>query len=96
MEKRHTLFFVESFVRNHRMTRPTHSMKDSHDILAVLLAADDHPHLREEATYREAKALLDESAELQRDYEEARTFFDKHPVLVGIRPMPEDVRDRIQ
>jgi hypothetical protein len=63
--------------------------------VAVLLAADDYPHLREEAEYQQAKAQLDASPELQRAYEEARSFHSHHPALVGIGPMPNDVRERI-
>jgi hypothetical protein len=70
-------------------------MKDLYDILAVLLAADEHPHMKDEPAYQEAKAKLDASDEVQTAYEEARMFFEKHPVLVGIGPMPVDVRKRI-
>lgn len=70
-------------------------MKATHDILAVLLAADDYPPLLEEETYREAKARLDASPDLRKEYEEARTFNQRHPALVDVGDMPDATRERI-
>jgi hypothetical protein len=71
-------------------------MNDSEDILARLLAADEHPLLREEPDVQEAQRLLDADTDLQAQLEEARSFFAKHPALVRIGDMPLDTRKRIE
>ncbi|MDF3129504.1 hypothetical protein P0Y35_09890 [Kiritimatiellaeota bacterium B1221] len=71
-------------------------MKDSIDVIAKLLSAADHPHLRDEPDFVEAEKMLAASPELQRQYAESKTFFEAHPVLTQIEGMPEDCRQRIQ
>ena len=70
-------------------------MSNSHDTLAILLAADDYPALRDDPAYIEAQTRLEASEELKQAYEEARAFNERHPVLVDAGRMPNDVRERI-
>lgn len=63
--------------------------------LAWLLAAEDHPHLKKEEGYLEAKAQLDHSPEMQTHFHEALAFTQKHPALFAFNTMPHDVRLRI-
>jgi|GEM_PF-1338791 len=71
-------------------------MKDHIDTLALLLAAEQHPHLKDQPEYREAKQKLEESASLQADFADSKAFFEVHPVLVGVDRMPTDTRARIE
>jgi len=70
-------------------------MNEPNDILAWLLAAEEHPHLRQEVEYLHAEEALHASPELRRALEEARIFAQKHPRLLGFGTMPGDVRLRI-
>jgi len=70
-------------------------MNSHHDILARVLAAEDHPHLLEEPEFREAKAAVDSSSELQEALDDARQFSHSHPRLMDVSGMPSDVRERI-
>jgi len=70
-------------------------MKDPHNILAHLLAADDHPPLREEPEFLKAREAMEADAELQKAYEEAKRFAEAHPVLIRTDVMPQDIRMRI-
>lgn len=70
-------------------------MKFSEESLAWLLAAEDHPHLKNEDGYQAAKQQLETSPELSARFEEAKHFAQMHPILFGFDPMPGDVRDRI-
>lgn len=70
-------------------------MKDSQEMLAWLLAGEEHPYLQTEAEYLEARAALEASPALQREFATQKAFLDKHPRLIGFDRMPEDVRLRI-
>lgn len=71
-------------------------MKNDHyDILALLLAAEEHPHLKDKPEFREARERLEASASLQAELAECRAFFQSHPALVRIAGMPDDTRERI-
>lgn len=70
-------------------------MKLSDESLAWLLAAEEHPHLKNEDGYLAAKQHLENPPELSGRFEEAKHFAQMHPLLFGFEPMPGDVRDRI-
>ncbi|MCC5844067.1 MAG: anti-sigma factor [Verrucomicrobia bacterium] len=70
-------------------------MNHTDETLAWLLAAEDHPHLKNEAEYDAAKSQLDASPELHARFEEALAFNLKHPSLFSFGTMPPDVRRRI-
>lgn len=71
-------------------------MKDPIEILACLLAAEEHPHLRENADFPAAEKALQESPELRARLEESKTFFAAHPVLTRIGGLPAESRNRIE
>lgn len=70
-------------------------MKDSHNLLAHLLVAEEHPHLREEPAFVEARNALEASGELQAELAAYKAFVRKHPALVEIGGMPAETRGRI-
>jgi len=70
-------------------------MNERNDILAWLLAADEHPHLRMEVEFLHAVEELHASPDLQEALEEARAFARKHPRLIDFGAMPGDTRMRI-
>ncbi len=71
-------------------------MKDTHTIIAHLLAADDHPPLSREPEFIKAREALEADPQLQEAYEEAKQFHEQHPVLIRTDEMPQDVRNRIR
>ncbi len=71
-------------------------MKDDIEIIAKLLSAEEHPHLRDEPDFAEAEKILSASPELQSKYAESKTFYKAHPVLTHIEGMPADCRERIE
>lgn len=66
------------------------------DMLARLLAADEHPHLAEEVGFAECARALEESPGLRAALAEEREHVAKYPRLIGLGGMPEDVRKRIE
>lgn len=71
-------------------------MKDPNNILAHLLAAEEHPPLKEAPEFQKAQAALDADPALQSAFEEAKQFHEQHPVLIRTDKMPADVRRRIE
>jgi len=69
---------------------------DACNLIARLLAADNHPQLKEEPAYIEAKEKVEASEELTKLYEENKRFFERHPVLVDVEGLPDDARKRIE
>lgn len=69
---------------------------DIPEILAWLLAAEEHPHLKQEAGWLEARQQLEASPELQDAFQDARIFAQKYPALIKFSPMPSDARARIR
>lgn len=78
------------------MDRQNVIMKDSTHILAWLLAAEEHPHLKETPEYLEVAGALQESESLQTRLSESRRFLAAHPVLTRIEGLPSDSRARIE
>lgn len=70
-------------------------MNDRLDILAWLLAAEEHPQLKQEVKYLHAEEALHASEDLQMAFEEAKAFSEKHPRLIGFDALPGDARLRI-
>ena len=71
-------------------------MKDPIEILAHLLAAEEHPHLREEEAFQQAEQALKSSPDLQAKFAESKAFVNAHPVLVEVKGLPVDSRERIE
>ena len=71
-------------------------MKDPIEILAHLLAAEEHPHLREEEAFQQAEQALKSSPDLQAKFAESKAFVNTHPVLVDMKGLPVDSRERIE
>lgn len=76
--------------------RLTHKMKDTNHMLAWLLSAEEHPHLKDEAAYQEALSALEASPEMQTRLDESRAFLAAHPVLTQIEGLPTESRLRIE
>ncbi len=70
-------------------------MKHTQDHLAWLLAAAEHPHLKQDKGCQEALSLLETSPELSEQYEEALVFTQKYPELFAFNTLPPDARERI-
>jgi hypothetical protein len=85
------LILVRIFVSD----RLTGIMKDSTHILAILLAGEEHPQLREEADFQAASDAVAASSELQKKFAESKAFLDAHHVLIQIEGLPEECRARI-
>lgn len=71
-------------------------MNDTTHILAILLAAEEHPHLREEPNFQEASDAVSASPDLQIKFAESKAFLQAHPVLTQIEGLPEESRARIE
>ncbi|MGA0333401.1 MAG: hypothetical protein ACO3NW_05550, partial [Kiritimatiellia bacterium] len=71
-------------------------MKDPNDILAHLLAAEDHPHLKEESVYIEAEAALEADPALRQRFVESKAFFQQHPVITRLEGLPQESRERLE
>ncbi|WFB36906.1 hypothetical protein P3T73_03910 [Kiritimatiellota bacterium B12222] len=69
---------------------------DSIDILAQLLAAEEHSHLKDREGYSELTRALEDSVELQAEFTEAKAFLEKYPVLTQIAGLPQESRERIE
>lgn len=70
-------------------------MNDLHNLLAHLLVAEEHPHLREEPAFVEARIALEASEELQAKFSDYKAFVARHPTLVDVGGMPTETRERI-
>jgi hypothetical protein len=86
---------MELDVRNWSAHRQTDTMSSPTDILAHCLAAEQHPHLKEDPEFQQALQAVQASPDLQRQLREAGDFFHRHPVLLDTSGMPKDVRKRI-
>lgn len=63
--------------------------------LAWLLAADQHPEVKNETGYAEALNAMEADETLRRRLEEAQAFDKEYDTLVSTATLPEDARHRI-
>lgn len=70
-------------------------MNKTDEYLSWLLAAEEHPYLKNNDEYRQAVAVLETSPALREKFADAKAFNQAHPDLFGFGTLPEDAKRRI-